>query len=347
MSAGFAGFCLSQATQLSDKVLALIFSFNNLSVVMQTFQRVREYAQLAPEKDCVTKSSENVPASWPKTGTVELRNVTVRYNPNGQDILKNISLRIEPGSRVAIVGRTGSGKSTLISSLLGFTKVVSGQILHDGVDLQAISYKRLRHCISTIPQEAQLFQGTLASNLDPSETVPEVELQDALDVCQRILRSADEEGATATGLADSTTNDAFTERLTLSTMVKTKGENFSHGQRQVLSLCRVLIRRSKLVLLDEATSSMDARTDAGVQEVLRTELSRAGSENRVLITVAHRLQTIMDYDRVVVMGSGRILEVGSPNDLMAKRSTFYDMVMHTGEKQLPPKTDQLIDEKAG
>ncbi|TQV90017.1 ABC transporter [Cordyceps javanica] len=312
MSAGFAGFCLSQATQLSDKVLALIFSFNNLSVVMQTFQRVQEYAQLAPEKDCVTKS--------------------IRYNPNGQDILKNISLRIEPGSRVAIVGRTGSGKSTLISSLLGFTKVVSGQILYDGVDLQAIPYKRLRHCISTIPQEAQLFQGTLASNLDPSETVPESELQDALDVCQRILRSADEAGATATGLADSTTNSAFTERLTLSTMVKTKGENFSHGQRQVLSLCRVLIRRSKLVLLDEATSSMDARTDAGVQEALRTELSRAGSENRVLVTVAHRLQTIMDYDMVVVMGLGRILEVGSPNDLMAKKSTFYDMVMHVGEK---------------
>ncbi|XWX00437.1 hypothetical protein V2A60_008457 [Cordyceps javanica] len=332
MSAGFAGFCLSQATQLSDKVLALIFSFNNLSVVMQTFQRVQEYAQLAPEKDCVTKSSEYVPASWPKTGAVELRNVTVRYNPNGQDILKNISLRIEPGSRVAIVGRTGSGKSTLISSLLGFTKVVSGQILYDGVDLQAIPYKRLRHCISTIPQEAQLFQGTLASNLDPSETVPESELQDALDVCQRILRSADEAGATATGLADSTTNSAFTERLTLSTMVKTKGENFSHGQRQVLSLCRVLIRRSKLVLLDEATSSMDARTDAGVQEALRTELSRAGSENRVLVTVAHRLQTIMDYDMVVVMGLGRILEVGSPNDLMAKKSTFYDMVMHVGEK---------------
>ncbi|KAJ6786122.1 hypothetical protein PWT90_02478 [Aphanocladium album] len=366
MSAGFAGFCLSQATQLSDKVLALIFSFNNLSVVMHTvrleeyeesfhhllmlsdvqFQRVREYAQLAPEKDCVTKGSEYVPASWPKTGTVELRNVTVRYNPNGQDILKNISLRIEPGSRVAIVGRTGSGKSTLISSLLGFTKVVSGQILHDGVDLQAIPYKRLRNCISTIPQEAQLFQGTLASNLDPSETVPESELRDALDVCRRILRSANEAEATATGLTDSTTNNALIDRLTLSTMVKTKGENFSHGQRQVLSLCRVLIRRSKLVLLDEATSSMDERTDAGVQEALRTELSRAGSENRVLVTVAHRLQTIMDYDRVVVMGSGRILEVGSPNELIAKKGNFYDMVMHTGGKQIP-KTDQLIDEKTG
>lgn len=163
-------------------------------------------------------------------------------------------------------------------------------------------------------------------------------------MCQRILRSADEAGATATGLADSKSSKAFTERLTLSTMVKSKGENFSHGQRQVLSLCRVLIRRSKLVLLDEATSSMDARTDAGVQEALRTELSRVGGEDRVLITVAHRLQTIMDYDKVVVMSSGRILEVGAPSDLMAKKSAFYDLAMHAGEKPLL-KRDRLIDGK--
>lgn len=133
MSAGFAGFCLSQATQLSDRILALIFSLNSLSVVMQTvrlaedwascchllipsdvqFQRVREYAQLAPEKDGAIMSSEYVPADWPKTGAVELRNVTVRYSADGPDILKNISLTIQPGERVAIVGRTGSGKSTV------------------------------------------------------------------------------------------------------------------------------------------------------------------------------------------------------------------------------------------
>ncbi|EJP70372.1 ABC transporter [Beauveria bassiana ARSEF 2860] len=260
---------LWHGTSFSKTVVAF-----SASLIGGGFQRVREYAQLAPEKDCVTKSSEYVPANWPKTGAVELRNVTVRYNPDGQDILKSISLRIEPGERIAIVGRTGSGKSTLISSLLRFANVVSGQILHDGVDLHAIPHKRLRQCISTIPQEAQLFQGTLASYLDPSETVPESELQNALDVCQRILQSADEAG----------------ERLTLSTIVKSKGENFSHGQRQVLSLCRVLIRHSKLILLDEATSSMDARTDASVQEALRTELSRIGGKNRVLITVAHRLQ---------------------------------------------------------
>lgn len=201
------------------------------------------------------------------------------------------------------------------------------------MDIQSIPRKRLRQSISTIPQEAQLLQGTLASNLDPCGTIPESELQNALDACQCILRSTDSADATAAASVDSATNDAFADRLTLSTVVRSKGANFSHGQRQVLSLCRVLVRRSKLVLLDEATSSMDARTDAGVQQALRAELSRAGGQDRTLITVAHRLQTIMDYDRVVVMSAGRIVEVGSPRELLAKKSAFYDMVMH-GEKHV-------------
>lgn len=219
-------------------------------------------------------------------------------------------------------------------SLLGFTNIESGQILCDGVDIQSIPHKRLRQSVSTIPQEAQLFQGTLASNLDPFGRIPKSELQNALDVYQFILRSVDEAKAAEIASVGSANNDVLTGRLTLSTMVRARGENFSHGQRQVLSLCRVLVRRSKLILLDEATSSMDARTDAGVQQALRAELSRTGGESRTLITVAHRLPTIMDYDRVVVMGSGRILEMGSPGDLLAKRSAFYDMVMHSGEKDL-------------
>ncbi|KAM3536901.1 hypothetical protein ARSEF1564_010176 [Beauveria bassiana] len=332
LSAGLAGFCLSQATQLSDKVLATIFSFNSLSLDMQIFQRVRGYTKLAREKDCTTESSKRLPASWPRTGSVELQNVTVRYTPTGQDILKNISLKIEPGERIAIVGRTGSGKSTLILSLLGFTHIETGKIFYDGVDLKSIPRRRLRQSISTIPQEPQLFQGTIASNLDPSGTIPESELQNALVICQSLLQSTDQLEKSKIACADSSVNRAFTERLSLSTMVKSKGENFSHGQRQVLSLCRVLIRHSKLVFLDEATSSMDADTDAGVQQALRQELLGAGGEKRALVTVAHRLQTIMDYDRVVVMGSGTILEVGSPKHLLAKKGVFYDMVKHSEEK---------------
>jgi ABC-type multidrug transport system fused ATPase/permease subunit len=131
--------------------------------------------------------------------------------------------------------------------------------------------------------------------------------------------------------------DGFAERLTLSTLVKAKGENFSDGQRQVLSMCRIFARRSKLMLLDEAISSMDKETDAEVQKVLRDELkdTSKNDESRCLITVAHRLQTISDYDKVVVMGSGEILEEGSPEELMKKKGHFHDMKMHSNDSDTP------------
>lgn len=223
--------------------------------------------------------------------------------------------------------------------MLGFTKVVGGRILYDGQDLTSIPRRRLRKAISTIPQEAQLFQGTVASNLDPSGTIPESDLQAALDVCQSILQSSGifserEEAAVDEAPGNDAPNEKFSERLTLSTTVKSKGENFSHGQRQVLSLCRILVRRSQLVLLDEATSSMDRDTDAGVQRALRDELGSSSGNTRSVITVAHRLQTILDYDKIVVMGSGEILEMGSPKRLLQSKGAFYDMVLHSGEKDL-------------
>ena len=134
---------------------------------------------------------------------------------------------------------------------------------------------------------------------------------------------------------DSTSNAPTNSGLSLSMMVTAKGENFSHGQRQVLSLCRALIRKSKLMLLDEATASMDYETDRGVQVVLRKELNSTadGVRDRTLVTIAHRLRTIIDYDKVVVMGGGRVLEVGSPRELYAREGQFYDMVKHSGEEE--------------
>lgn len=215
---------------------------------------------------------------------------------------------------------------------------MSGQVLFDGVDITAIPRRRLRQAVSTIPQEAQLFQGTLAANLDPTGCIPESQLQKALVVCQSIaaMKRADpfavaDDNEAAASTSTSVPGANFAERLALSTNVKAKGDNFSHGQRQVLSLCRILVRKSKLMLLDEATSSMDTETDAGVQQALRNEFSESDGQNRCLVTVAHRLQTIADYDKVVVMGAGEVLEVGSPQELMRTKGAFFDMVMHDRE----------------
>lgn len=364
--AGLVGFSLTNASGLSSTILYLVRIANELEVELQSFHRVREYASLEPEEkteDAAAGAAQQqqqqqeedqepepleVPESWPATGSIEFRNVTIRYDPDGPDILKDISLKFAAGERVAVVGRTGSGKSTLVLSLLRFTHVVRGRILYDGVDITRVPRRRLRRSLTIIPQEAVLFNGTVGTNLDPAgEAAPGV-VEGALASCAGIasFRFRDRDGGQEDeeeeqeGRPSSSPNDALapseppTENTPLlsglstpaaeaisssaaglspSTAVDARGENFSHGQRQVLSLCRALVRRSKLMLLDEATASMDYETDRGIQAVLRKEIfgGPGGVEDgggRTLVTIAHRLRTIADYDRVVVMGGGRVLE---------------------------------------
>lgn len=381
ISAGLVGFSLNSASHLSETILYMVRMMQELEVELQSFHRVREYAYLEPEEkednnstlrpqnnaaadnnyDPALAPATLIPTDWPRTGTIEFRNVTIRYDPNGPDILKDINLTFRAGERIAVVGRTGSGKSTLVLSLLRFTTVVRGTILYDGVDITCLPRKRLRHALTIIPQEAVLFNGTVGTNLDPSGEVDAALLEKALASCEGIASFQFRDQATppSTGADPSSSSSPVpppsppppTEQtpllipptvtpadlssvatsasgLSLSTTVDAKGENFSHGQRQVLSLCRALVRKSKLMLLDEATASMDYETDRGIQAVLRKEMflpstdsgddghinpAAAGStsnskSDRTLVTIAHRLRTIADYDRVVVMGGGRVVE---------------------------------------
>ncbi|KAI1142406.1 ABC transporter [Hypoxylon sp. FL0543] len=348
VAAGLVGFSLTNATTLSQLIIMLVRAGNELEIELQSFHRVREYAAVEPEEKpgdykSVTGYSDNpesvLPENWPRTGEVEFRNVTIKYDLDGPEILKNINLKFAAGERVAVVGRTGSGKSTLVLSLLRFTNIVSGQILFDGVDITTFPRKRLREALTIIPQEAVLFNGDVRSNLDPTGKVPTEILEKALQYCSGIASfQYHQNGGDALngnghhdGIhGDSSDEPASNIGITLSTPVKPKGENFSHGQRQVLSLCRALVRKSKLMLLDEATASMDYETDQGIQEVLRKELSEHGRD-RTLVTIAHRLKTIIDYDRVVVMSAGSVLEVGSPKELYEAKGQFYDMMKHSGE----------------
>ncbi|KFA71490.1 hypothetical protein S40288_09133 [Stachybotrys chartarum IBT 40288] len=332
VAAGLVGFSLSNANELSKNILILVRAMNDLEVEMQSFHRVKEYVKLEPEEkdddpypeegEYADNEDAIIPKAWPRSGEIEFRNVTVRYKLKGSDILTDVSLKFKAGERVAVVGRTGSGKSTLVLSLLRFTHVVSGQILYDGIDITKLPRRRLREALTIIPQEAVLFNGSVQSNLDPTGLVPPKILESALEECKGIASFSDD-SSDAAGAAQS---------LSLASQVDARGENFSHGQRQVLSLCRALIRQSKLMLLDEATASMDYETDRGIQQVLRDELAAAGG-GRTLVTIAHRLRTIIDYDSVVVMSAGRVLEYGSPADLYKAKGQFYDMIYHSGEME--------------
>ncbi|KAJ8120068.1 hypothetical protein O1611_g10460 [Lasiodiplodia mahajangana] len=340
VAAGIVGFSLSNATTLNLLIVVLVRVMNELEVELQSYHRVNEYAAVEPEEkhDAYKEQGaysdnpyETVPKNWPRSGEIEFRDVTIKYDLDGPEILKNINLKFRAGERVAVVGRTGSGKSTLMLSLLRFTNIVSGQIFFDGVDITSFPRKKLREALTIIPQEAVLFNGDVDSNLDPTSKVPKEIVEKALEYCRGIASfqfHRDEGHAnTANGNGSTGANDLG---VTLSTIVKAKGENFSHGQRQVLSLCRALVRKSKLMLLDEATASMDYETDQGIQEVLRKELNEHGGD-RTLVTIAHRLKTIIDYDRVVVMSAGSVLEVGTPKELYEAKGQFYDMMRHSGE----------------
>ncbi|KAE8145053.1 P-loop containing nucleoside triphosphate hydrolase protein [Aspergillus avenaceus] len=293
-SAGLVGFSLTNAIGLSQTILTLVRTMNELEVELNCFQRVREYADIEPEEHLDRKKATTTPASWPTSGRVEFHNVTARYSDDGPDVLRNVSFVANPGERIGLVGRTGSGKSTLGLSLLRFVDIASGKITIDGVDITSILLNRLRTSVTLIPQEPILFSGDVHSNLDPFGESSETELSSALSACTSIHVPSTE-----------TTHDSSpkSSSLTLDTPVAANGENFSQGQRQVLSLARAMCRRSKVVLLDEATASVDHETDMHMQRVLREMFPDC-----TIIAIAHRLRTIMDYDRVLVMAGGEIVE---------------------------------------
>lgn len=293
-SAGLVGFSLTNAISLSQTILTLVRTMNELEVELNSYQRMREYADIEPEEqsnETTHAEAVSIPASWPISGRVEFQSITARYQDDGSDVLRNVSFIARPGERIGIVGRTGSGKSTLGLSLLRFVNVTTGQINIDGLDINNIPLNRLRKAVTLIPQEPVLFSGDVRSNLDPFGEVSDTELLSALSACSFIHVSGSDD------------TETHQQQLRLDAPVVTNGENFSQGQRQVLSLARALCRRSKVVLLDEATASVDHETDMHMQKVLRKMFP-----DSTIIAIAHRLRTILDYDRVLVMEKGRVVE---------------------------------------
>ncbi|THH01300.1 hypothetical protein EW026_g1369 [Hermanssonia centrifuga] len=305
------GFVLTMAVSFSDMILLWVRTYNDFEVSGNSLERIRQY--LVVEQEPTPKDGGEPPAYWPSSGELRVDNLSARYSPEGPKVLQNISFHIKAGQRVGIVGRTGSGKSTLTLALLRCI-YTEGTVWYDGMQTNSLNLDALRSNITIIPQVPELLSGTLRQNLDMFNQYDDATLNDALRAAGlfSLQRLQDE------------------NRLTLDSKIASAGGNLSVGQRQIIALARAIVRQSKLLILDEATSAIDYETDSIIQTSLRTEL---GSDVTV-ITVAHRLQTIMDSDKIMVLDAGRLIEFDKPKVLLeTKNGLLRSLVEESADKE--------------
>lgn len=332
IGAPLAGFALTFTLQYSDSVMWALRQFATVELGMNATERILEYSELPIEDP----SGADPPAAWPTEGRLEVTDLVIGYAPDLPPVLKGLTFSIKPNERIGVVGRTGAGKSSLTLALFRFLEAREGSITIDGVDISKIKLKDLRSRLAIIPQDPVLFSGTVRSNLDPFDEHSDSELREALQRVHLIPSSSSPSatassssstvGATEPGRASQSNINPF---ASLSTAIAESGQNLSQGQRQLLCLARAILSRPKLLVLDEATSAVDKATDELIQRSIRDEF-----KNSTLIVIAHRLSTIADFDRILVMGEGKVIEYGTPRELLEMGGAFGELVGRSGEEEL-------------
>ncbi|BAT80266.1 hypothetical protein VIGAN_02326400 [Vigna angularis var. angularis] len=297
----YVGMSLSYGLALSSILSLTITLTCNVENKMVSVERIKQFTNLPSEAPWKMVDS-SPPKNWPSHGCIELNNLQVRYRPNTPLILKGVSLTIQGGEKIGVVGRTGSGKSTLIQVLFRLIEPSAGKIIVDGIDICTVGLHDLRSRFGIIPQDPVLFQGTVRSNIDPLGLYSEEEIWKSLERCQ---------------LKDVVA--AKPEKLEAS--VVDGGDNWSVGQRQLLCLGRIMLKRSKILFMDEATASVDSQTDAVIQKIIREDFA-----DRTIISIAHRIPTVMDCDKVLVIDAGLSKEYDKPSRLLERPSLFAALV---------------------
>ncbi|KAK4208910.1 hypothetical protein QBC37DRAFT_60766 [Rhypophila decipiens] len=302
IAAGGVGLALLNIIQFSQNVKLLVTFWTNLETHIGSVARIKSFTENTPPEDINDDDKSLPPPEWPSAGGIEFTNLTATYRPNSTDkddketdlVLNKVSLSIKPGEKIGIVGRTGSGKTSLIMSLFRILDLQEGSISIDGIDIASLPRQEIRSRLVGVPQHPFLLKGSVRLNADPlgtteSDPYRDSEIRHALQAVQ-LLDIVDRHG----GL------DADVDEL-----------NLSSGQRQLFCLARAMLRRGNILVLDEATSSIDGKTEETIQRLIRRKFS-----NHTIIAVAHRLETIMDFDKVAVMERGKIIEFDSPYALL-------------------------------
>lgn len=277
-------------------------------------ERIGEYEQTVQEAPFELPAVQ--PAKWPTQGAITFTNVKLRYREGLPLVLKGLNFTVRPRERIGVCGRTGSGKSSTFLALMRIVEIEKSEgsgVYIDGVDCAKLGLHTLRNAIAIIPQDPILFTGTVRMNLDPLKLYTDEKIYDTLNQAHlgSFIKNFEE------GIDHEVTED---------------GGNFSVGQRQLLCLARALLRQTKILLLDEATSAVDMQTDTLVQKTIRERF-----QDRTILTIAHRIDTILDYDRILVLDSGKVAEFDSPNELLKRDSIFRGLVRSSQQQSVNDK----------
>ncbi|KAJ2556247.1 Transporter of the ATP-binding cassette (ABC) [Coemansia sp. RSA 1933] len=367
MDAGLAGLSLTYALNFTEHILWVVRFYSVNEMNLNSVERVVEYLDV--ESEAPVTIPDRVPsADWPTDGRISVEDLVLRYADNLPPVIRGISFKVNPREKVGIVGRTGAGKSTLTLAMFRFMEASAGRIVVDGVDISQIGVGDLRSRLTIIPQDPVLFTGTIRSNLDPFSEHRDEELWLAL---RRAHLLGDEEADPHTAASGGSIGSRSSSRIQqprigisgssrvsivsddgtaecaggrnsradsrvvalgrtitgLDMAVMENGSNFSQGQRQLIALARALVKRTRVIILDEATASVDFDTDAKIQTTIRTEFTES-----TLLCIAHRLRTIVDYDKVLVLDHGEVVEYDTPFNLLSKKDgLFRHMCLKSGE----------------
>ncbi|KAM4087722.1 hypothetical protein ACB094_07G016900 [Castanea mollissima] len=301
-ASGYVGMALSYGLSLNVYVVFFVLNWSLLETSITSVERLEQYMHI-PSEAAEEIEGHQPMHNWPAVGQVKICDLKVRYRPNAPLVLQGISCVFEGGHKIGIVGRTGSGKTTLISALFRLVEPTEGMIIIDGIDISTIGLHDLRSRLGIIPQDPTLFSGSVRYNLDPLSNHTDQEIWEVLGKCK--LREAicgNEEG--------------------LDSLVMEDGSNWSLGQRQLFCLGRALLKRSQILVLDEATASIDNATDSLIQKTIRTEFT-----NCTVITVAHRIPTVMDCTKVLAISDGNVAEYDEPLKLMNKEGSLFGQLV--------------------
>lgn len=311
ISSGLVGLSVSYALQITQSLNWIIRMSVEVETNIVAVERVEEYSTLEPE--AAEYMDPRPPKTWPQTGSIEFKNYSTRYREDLDLVLKNINLKINPKEKIGIVGRTGAGKSSLTLALYRIIEASAGEIIIDGIPTNQVGLQDLRHSLSIIPQDSQVFEGTLRENIDPTNQFTDEQIWKALELSHLKHHVYTMEDGDSKGL---------------NVKLNEGGSNLSVGQRQLMCLARALLIPSKILVLDEATAAVDVETDKVLQETIRTEF-----KDRTILTIAHRLNTIMDSDKIIVLDKGEVKEFDTPENLLKDTNGIFYSLVNVGDNK--------------